>query len=293
MTTSFQNKKSLRFTITLGIGVFSGTDNQVVLEGFRAVASIQKAGGQMMTSANVRIFGLSQELMSKLTTLAFLAMSYTKNTIKIEAVDGDAASVVYLGQIINAWGDYATAPDVSLYIETQAGFFDQLEIAPPISINGIVNVADVIQQIATGMGYARIENNNVVSKIKNPHYNGTYIDQLRGICQDTETDFYLDSDVLAITPKNIARTQGVRTVPKITDKSGLIGYPTFDKVGITFKSLFNPDIRFGGQIVMDSDIIQANGTWQVCSVNYDLESEKPNGQWFASVRCTGTGLTPL
>jgi hypothetical protein len=293
MTTSFENKKSLRFTITLGVGVFSGSDNRVVLEGFRAIASIQKAGGQMMTSATVRIFGLEQELMAKLTTLAFLALSYTKNQIKIEAIDGDTKSVVYDGQIINAWGDYATAPDVSLYIETQSGFFEQLEVAPPISYKGVVKVSDIIQQIATGLGLGKIENNGVVSLIKNPHYDKTYIDQLRSLCNDTETDFYLDSGILAITPKGIARTQGVKKVPTINSQSGLIGYPTFDKVGVTFKNLFNPDIRFGGQIVMESDIPQANGTWQVCSVNYDLESEKPNGQWFASVRCTGTGLTPL
>lgn len=292
MTTSFQNKKSLRFTITLGVGVFSGTDNRVVLEGFRAIASIQKAGGQMMTAATVRIFGLEQELMAKLTTLAFLAMSYTKNTIQIEAIDGESKTLVYLGQIINAWGDYATAPDVSLYIETQSGFFDQVTIAPPLSFKGVVDVAVLVKQLADAMDL-QFENNGVVSKISNPNYNGTLIDQLRNLTNDTNTDFYLDGGILAITPKGIARTQGVRTVPTINSQSGLIGYPTFDKVGITFKNLFNPDIRFGGQIVMESDIPQANGTWQVCSVNYDLESEKPNGQWFASVRCTGTGLTPL
>lgn len=292
MTTSFQHKKSLRFTITLGVGVFSGTDNQVVIEGARAVVNIQKGGGQMMTFATCRIFGLAQDLMAKLTTLAFLAMSYTKNILQIEVIDGDAKTLVYLGQIINAWGDYATAPDVSLYIETQSGFFDQLTVAPPISYSGTVNVADIIQNIATGMGLGTIENNGVTSKINNAQYGGTYIDQLRGITEDKDIDFYLDGGVLAICPKGIARTQGVRTVPKINDKSGLIGYPTFDKVGITFKNLFNPDIRFGGQIIMESDIPQANGVWQVSSVNYDLESEKPNGQWFASVRCTGTGLVP-
>lgn len=292
MTTSFQNKKSLRFTITLAVGVFSGTDNQVVIEGARAVVNIQKGGGQMMTFATCRIFGLAQDLMAKLTTLAFLAMSYTKNILQIEVIDGDAKTLVYLGQIINAWGDYSNAPDVCLYIETQTGFFDQLEVAPPISYSGTVNTADIIQQVATGMGLGKIENNGVDSKVNKPTYSGTYIDQLRAITQDKEIDFYFDSGVLAITPKGIARTQGVRTIPKISDKSGLIGYPTFDKVGITFKNLFNPDIRFGGQILMESDIPQANGVWQVSSVNYDLESEKPNGQWFASVRCTGTGLVP-
>lgn len=291
MSNSFQNIKRLRFTITLALGTFADGTNQVILEGFRSIVDVQKGGGQMMSSCNLRIFGLSQSLMAQLTTLAFLALSYTKNVIKIEAVDGDKVDLVYIGAIINAWGDYSTMPDVSLYIETQTGFFDQVKISEPLAFKGVANVADLMQTLANKIGVA-FENNNVVSKIQNPNYNGTIIDQLRNLAQDTQTEFYLDDTVLAICPKGIARTK-TKIIPIISSETGLIGYPSFDKVGVTFRVLFNAAIRFGGQIEMRSEIPQANGTWQVVSINHNLESEKPDGQWFSTIRCTSTGLTPL
>ena len=46
---SFENKKALRFVITLGTGKFGSSNNDTItLQGFRASADIDKAGGMMM-----------------------------------------------------------------------------------------------------------------------------------------------------------------------------------------------------------------------------------------------------
>ena len=44
---SFDNKKELRFVITLGNGQTfqGGSSNQITLEGYRAIVNIDKAGG--------------------------------------------------------------------------------------------------------------------------------------------------------------------------------------------------------------------------------------------------------
>ena len=290
MTTSFQNKKQLRFVVTLAEGVFSNKNNQVVLDGFRSIVEVQKAGGQMMSTSTVRIYGLAQELMNQLTTLAFKAMSYIKNTIDVIVLDGDQQTLIFRGQIINAWGDYSGTPDVCLYIETQTGYFQQVELGDPLVYKGTANVSDLMLALAKKLGVP-LENNNVTAKIANPNYSGSTVDQIRNLAADTKTDFYLDDTVLAICPKGLTRKRTAR-VPLITSQSGLIGYPTFDKVGITFNTLFNPSILFGSQIIMESDIPQANGLWQVCSMAHKLESEKPGGAWFTTVRCTGNGLVP-
>jgi len=278
MTTSFENKKQLRFVVTLAEGVFSDKNNQVVLDGFRAVVEVQKAGGQMMSTSTVRIYGLAQELMNQLTTLAFKAMSYVKNTIDIIVIDGDQQVLIFRGQIINAWGDYSGMPDVCLYIETQTGYFQQVELGNPLAYKGVANVSDLMSVLAGRLGVP-LENNNVTAKISNPNYPGSTIDQIRNLASDTKTDFYLDDTVLAICPRGLTRKPQTANAPLISSQSGMIGYPTFDKVGITFSTLFNPSIKFGGQIIMESDIPQANGLWQVCSMVHKLESEKPGGAW--------------
>lgn len=291
MTNSFRNPKKLRFTFTLAIGTFENGNNQVIVEGFRSSVEIQNAGGSMMVNATAKIWGLSQDLISQLTTLAFFAFTYTKNTIKIEAVDGDSSTVVYQGSILNAWADYSSIPDVFLYIETQVGHFNQLTIDQTLEYEGVWKVADLMGIIANRLG-VKFENNNVTALIKNPKYNGSLIDQLRTLALDTKTDFYLDNNVLAITQKAQPRTIGQEVTPLISDKTGMIGYPTFNTVGIIFNTLFNPAIRHGGQIQVQSDIKQANGTWQVGSITHYLESEKPDGQWFSVVNCLFSGLVP-
>ena len=40
----------------------------------------------------------------------------------------------------------------------------------------------------------------------------------------------------------------------IISQSGIIGYPTFQSNGMSFKTLFNPNIRLGGQIQMQSSV---------------------------------------
>lgn len=291
MSSSFVNPKKIRFTFTLAIGSFEDGSNQVIIEGFRSAVDIQKAGGSMMVTATAKIWGLSQDVISRLTTLAYFAFTYAKNTIKIEAIDGDTVTTVYTGSILNAWADYSSMPDVFLYIETQVGHFNQLTIDKTLEYQGVWQVSDLMEIIANRLGVA-FENNNVTKTINNPKYNGSLIDQLRQLGQDTQTDFYLDNNVLAICPRNTPRTVGQNVIPIVSDKTGMIGYPTFNTVGIIFRTLFNPAIVYGGQITVESDIKQANGLWQTFSINHYLESEKPDGQWFSTITCLFSGLVP-
>jgi hypothetical protein len=131
---SFTNEKNLIFTITLATGNFQGTDgNTATISNFRATADIDHAGGMMMSAARFKIYGLGAPLMNQLTTIAWLSFGVLKNTIQVQAVDGDVKTTVFQGTIINSWADYSSAPDVFLYIESQAGFFNQIQSVPPTS----------------------------------------------------------------------------------------------------------------------------------------------------------------
>lgn len=290
--TSFSNEKQLRFTVTLAIAKFADGSNQTTIMGLRSVVEVDKGGGQMMCQARIKIYGMDPSVMKAMTTLAWRDLSFTKNTVKIEAVDGDVATTVYEGQIINAWPDFQSAPDVCFAMWTQTGYFDQVKTVTPASFPGPTSVASIYAGIAAKMGVT-IENNGVTGQLQSPYFPGSLIDQLRAVSEATRTEYFLDSGVLAVCPNGIARKRPQDLIPLISKATGMKGYPSFDKIGVAFVTLFNPAILFGGQIVMQSeDVSPANGTWQVCSVNHHLESQKPDGAWFSMVRCTGTGLVP-
>lgn len=281
------NKKRLKFIITLGTGKFGASDNdQITLEGYRATADIDKAGGMMMGTLRARIYGVTQDDMNSITTLQWKPQEIIPNTVEVYAIDGDTETLVFAGNIVNAWGDYQTMPDVYLRLQAQSAFINQLKPVPPRSFKGSIDVASVMSQIARDLGY-NFENNGVSASLTDVYLPNTGLEQAKDLAHAANIDLYLDDKTLAITPANSPRGE---LIPEISADSGLIGYPTFDGIGVNFQTLFNPSITFGGRIKLVTDIKQAKGEWIVTSIGYRLESEKPGGAWLANVRGNANGL---
>lgn len=285
--TSFSNKKQLRFVITLGTGKFGASNNDTItLEGFRAVVDIDKAGGVQMSTLRAKIFGVRQSDMSSATTLQWKPGTFIPNTVEVYALDGIVETLIFAGNIINAWGDYASMPDVYLHIQAQSAYFNQLKAVAPRSFKGSADVASVMATIARDLGYA-FENNGVTTKLSDLYLANTGLEQAKELARAAGCDLYLDDKILAITPPNVPR-KGI--IPVISRESGMVGYPTFDGVGVNFTSLFNPAVTFGGSIKLITDVQQAAGEWIVTSVAHRLESEKPGGAWFSTIRGNLSGL---
>jgi len=284
---SFDNKKQLRFVVTLGTGKFGSSENDVItLEGFRSLVDIDKAGGMMMGTLRAKIYGVSQLDMNSVTTLQWKPGTLIPNTVEVFAIDGSVETLVFAGNIVNAWADYQNMPDVYLHIQAQSAFFNTLKAIPPRSFKGGIDVATVMGQIARDLGYV-FENNGVTTQLADVYLPNTGMEQAKDLARAAGCDLYLDDKVLAITPPNVPRKT---FIPLITPTSGLIGYPTFDGVGVNFQTLFNPAVVFGGSVQIESDVQQACGQWVVTSVNHRLESEKPGGAWFSSIRGNTNGL---
>lgn len=284
-------KKKIRVTIALASGNFGASgSNTLTLDGLRTIVDIQHAGGMMMSTSTLQIFGMLQSDMNALSTLAWRALSVIRNTIRIDAGDDETGmSEIFVGQILNAWADYQGAPEVYFHIEAQAAYFDQINPVPAGSYSGPTDVATIMKTLATTMGLA-FENNGVNAQLSDPYLPGTALDQARNVAKAANIDMYIDGSILAITPKGVARAAGI---PVVNAGSGLIGYPTFDKIGVAFRCLYQPAIRFGGQVTVESTVTPANGTWRVYSMAHRLESERPNGEWFSTVKCTENGLVPI
>lgn len=292
VTTSYAYKKRLRFVVTLGTGKFGSSNNdQIVLEGFRATAEIDKAGGVQLGTLRAKIFGVKQSDMNAVTSFTMQPPQgggylYQPNTVEVFAIDGDAVTLVFSGNIVNAWGDYQGQPDVFLHIQAQSAFFNQLRPVAPLSIKGGIDVAIVMERIARDMGLT-FENNNVSTILTDVYVANTLTEQAKELARAANFDLYIDDNVLAITNRYAPR-KGV--IPLLSAETGLIGYPTFDGIGVNFQTYYNPAITFGGAIQLKTDVYRASGEWTVASVNHRLESEKPGGAWLSSVRGNVYGI---
>lgn len=288
-TGSASNPLSIGGDVIGGGSVNSST--QITMQGFRASVSVDKGGGNMFGHLRAQIYGVSQSDMNDITTLQYKALTVQPNTISVYAIDGQQQTLVFQGNIVNAWGNYQSMPDVFLQIEAQAAYLNQLQVIGPSSYKGAADAATIMGNLAQQMGY-QLENNNVQVQLSNPYLPGTGIDQARSLARAAGIWWGIDNNILWITPQYTARKSS-GSVPEISPQSGLRGYPTFDGQGyINFECLFNPAITFLGHVQLVTSIPKASGQWTVVGINHRLEGNKPGGAWFSTIRVNSSGLVP-
>jgi len=284
---SFSNKKQLRFQITLGTSKFNEKgDNQITLQGYRAEADIELAGGLQMGNLRARIYGMAESDMYSATMYPFKLPEFRQNTIIVYAVDGDSESIVFAGNIFKAWANYSSPPDIYFEIQAQAAISSALEAVRPRSFKGGADVAEVMKTIAESMGYV-FENNDVNVKLSDVYLANTTLEQAKQLAKDAGIVLVIDGKTLAICPQGIPRKS---FVPTISKDNGMIGYPSYDGTYMTFQTLFNPQINPLGLVKVETSFLPAAGEWAVLSIQHMLESEKPGGVWMSSVVCTDKSL---
>lgn len=279
---SFDNKKQLRFVITLGSDNpkfdEAGAD-QIILQGYRATVICENAGWVQMGELRAEIFGMSQSDMNAITSYPLSITEATRNKIVVYAIDGKQESVVFAGNMVKAWPDYSRMPDVCFRIQARAAYSSALQTVAPRSFKGGSNVADIMRQIATSMGLV-FENSGVNVMLSDVYLANTDLEQARDLAKAAGIELNIENNVLSIWPKGSYRNA---LIPLVSADTGLIGYPSFDGTFLIFDTLYNPSFITGGLIKVESDNLAAKGQWQILKMAHRLESEKPGGAWFSSV----------
>ena len=280
-------KKKIDLTFQLGTGNFGeGGFNTVEVTGLRVQASITATNGPVMGNAQLRIYGLNQSLMRQLTFLNSSATLQKKNTLIVSAGDDQSGmSIVFQGQIVLGQIDLNNPPESALVVVGNTGYIEAIKPISPSSYPGPADAAIVMGNLAASMGL-QFENNGVSGIILNtPYFPGTGLEQARRCAEAANINWIIEDGVrLCIWPMNGSR-EGV--IPLISPSTGMIGYPAYSTGigGISIKTLYNPFVRIGKQVQIESSLQIANGIWTVFSISHELESETPNGNWITRFEC--------
>ena len=263
----------------------SGT-NQVTVANRRISCDVMNAGVPSGSELHMSIYGMTLSTMNDLATLGQRVALVPKNTVTVVADD----ATVFVGTVLNAWADFGAAPEVAFRVEAISGLGDAIAPVPPSSFKGSTDVVNVMQSFAGKMGL-NFENNNVNAKLSNCYFPGTIRDQALACAKHAGIGVDFSNGTLSIWPGN--GTRGGTTPTVSPDDGTMVGYPSFIAEGILIKTLFNPSIKFMGQIkVQGSQITPANGTWGIFGLNHSLESQMPHGQWFSIVSCFNPKFAP-
>jgi hypothetical protein len=296
MTGEYKHRK-LDVAFTLGEGSFGedGTQNTITLTGLRVAISVNKAGQTGFTEAQIRVFGMSLSDMNKLATLGTPLENQTRrNFIGVAAGSGDGAtSIVFQGNIQQAWADMNGSPQVPFTVLAHDGGMLATKPVPATSYKGAVDVATVMARLAV-QNQMTLENNGVSVILNNPNLWGSPRDQIASVATQANINYLIEDmgaagGKLVIWPKG--GTRGGSTV-LLSPETGMVGYPAFWQAGIVVKTLYNPTILFGSRIEVKSELTPACGFWSPANVTHDLESETPGGQWFTTLHCITFGHAP-
>jgi hypothetical protein len=296
-------QRLLRATITLNPNppnnqptTFAGSGSQgntASLTGYRMSARITNANSPSGATARLAVYGLSLNLMIQLSTMGLIQNQLQLNTILIEA--GDAINgyhPVFEGTIMQAYGDFNSAPDVPFFFECQTGQINNIIPALPTSFVGGVSVVTLMETFASALSVP-LENNNVTGNLANPYYAGALWDQLQSAAADAGivAELVDGASKLAIYPIGGARTS--QPIIPVNAQNGMIGYPTYTLGAIIVKMIYNPQVQFGSQIQVQSSLgASVNKTWTIYQYDLALDSLVPNGQWMATAHCYQLGQQP-
>lgn len=279
------SQKILQISIVKGSGTFDAGGNTKIMSGLKAKCDIVKDGHPSKNKLTMKIYGMRQEDMNALTTLSFKPMAVQKNTIQVLAGDAKGLYVAFQGDITGAWEIYNSPPNLYFHVEALTGYYPSIAVIVPKGHSGATSVAALMNELASQMNMS-FENNGVSVMLSKPYLWGTPFQRAAAIAAAAGIEFGLDDGTLYIAPKGKERAG---TAPLISVDTGLKEYPTFDKKGIRFTTLYNQAILYGGLVEVKSAIPMACGTWRVHKLCHDLESENPDGRWESEVYATPVG----
>jgi len=281
-------------TIIIGLGTGQMGDGApaeyYTLTNFRTSAEITSYGGETMGQAVVKIYGLSLDLMNKLTTIGpIMTQVRGQNSIQILAGENpQALTTIYNGTIMTAIADFNNAPDVSFEVTALSASLAAMNPAQATAIAGPVSADQLFGGFANSLNL-QLNNIDVIHAFNNPTFNGSLRDQVLAAAHEADCDVTFDDSFLNI--KGRFSFFGV-TPTIISPSTGMVGYPLLSSDYMYVKSIFLPTVIQGTQIqVEDSELLAANGLWTVVSVKHELESMMPNGKWFTTCGVFAHGLT--
>lgn len=274
------SEKTVRVTVTLGAGSFAGGGNTKIIEGLATDVSVTKPGLPEKNSASVDIANIRLNDMEQMTFLAFQPLQSNRNLLKIEAGErGQALSLVFAGEITSAYADFTAAPSPRFKIEAISGGYAAKMGTAPVSVNGDAAAADLISQFAAQIGYS-FKNEGISASVRNAVFNGSPIEKARAVAEEVGAELLIDDNTMILLPYEKA-LKG--TAVLITPQTGLIGYPSFNSDGISFRCFYNPDLKQGGAVQVESIVPKASGTWKITRLAHHLGVYGASDAWQSSV----------
>ncbi|OYW78649.1 MAG: hypothetical protein B7Z19_06795 [Polynucleobacter sp. 32-46-5] len=245
------------------------------------MATITNPGGNSaFGQLQLRVYGMTLAQMNEFSSDGANMVAVQNQSVTVIAGNqGDSLEQVFSGTLISSYIDLSSVPDVCFTCAAVAGYYNKAAPAAPNTYKGAQNAEDIIQALASSIGYAFENPNNAHAVVQNQYLSGSVVDQMQAVARAASIPLVIENKTVTIWPNNGTRDD---VVIDLSAETGLVGYPSYWEAGFTVKSEFNPVIAIGRIINLTSQLPKANGQFPVQYVTHELSTLTPDGPWFTT-----------
>ncbi len=255
--------------------IIGNGNNVMVIEDFASITEISCDGLPSLNSAVIRIYGLANDIMNKLSFIKYKGRNEVSN-YTINCYYRNNNSLIFSGDIINSYPDYSKVPDVSFYISAITNYRQIVNPTKPTSIKGEQNITNIVNTIAKDMNVNyTVINNGVNISDANIYLEGSNIQKLIKLSQDYDFDIIINNNSIVITDyDNVINNKNDVVILDCAKGDNVIGYIQLTQDGVQLEIYFEPRIQLGCQIrIVNSYNTIANGDYKVTRLQHILYSK--------------------
>lgn len=247
-------------------------------------------GGNQFGNAKVAVYGAPEDTMNKIARLWLEVLSPSNtDTLSIDVWDGSNFVPFFAGVITWSAINAGAAPQVALEIEANSAMIAMNTVVAPYAQDEAVSLQDALQQILDPTGLVVEFSDSVpVMNIERAHLVGTPMDQASALMNYfPELTWYINLQRFLVRPVN--GPLGGDPVP-VNKSTGMIGYPTYSTSGVQLATIFDPRIRPGLALDIQTRYEFVNRTkWVAAVLQHNIEPNMPGGQWMTAIAAQSYG----
>lgn len=249
-----------------------------------------RQGGNQFGNAHVDIYGVPLADMNQTARLWLEAMApQNADTLNIEVWDGKVFVPFFQGVISWSSVDASAMPDVKLVIDANAAMPLGNTPASPYANPGPVVLSDALAQIAGAAGFA-VDYSALapVYQLTDVRLTGSPLQQIGALMRH-----FPDLTWFVNLQRVVVRQAGAPFTAdpvRIAVDTGLMNAPVYSTSGLQFSTVFNPQLRPGIALDVQTTFDFVNRTkWVAAVLSHDLAPNWPGGPWTTSCAANSYG----
>mgnify|MGYP000176773095 CR=1 FL=1 len=247
-------------------------------------------GGNQFGNAKVSIFGVPLASMNQIARLWLETMTPSAtDKMRIDVWDGSNFVPFFSGVITWSAVNASGMPAVALEIEANDSAVGMIQPASPYAQEGPVLMKDALTAILGPIGLVvELAPSVPTYQLTRIRTTGTPIEQAAQLMsQFPDLTWYINLQRFLVRPVN--GPLGGDPIP-VNKGTGMIGYPVYSTSGITVGKLFDPQLRPGVALDVQTEFDFVNRTlWVAAVLQHNLQPNTPGGQWITNIAAQSYG----